>query len=620
MAYVGKVSIKSNFHMEHAIDYITKEEKALSLDEFKNSLNERLIHAQEVNTNSGERSTCINCSAQNTYKDFENMRKAFGQDKGVIAHHYYQSFQKDDNITPELAHQTGIELAKKMFPNFQVVISTHIDREHIHNHIIVNSCNIVSGMKWHSNKSSLKAIRKESDKLCLQNGLGVITKDSKYKGIDRTTYQLGLKGKSWKITLVHDLEKAVECCHSKDEFISFLNEHGYSVRYKDIHITITKNGEKKGIRVDTLAKQFGEKFKKENLERKMGYYSPPPTDIVKIYQTKTKSKTVPAKSNWEQFEQWYFRQNNYLPSTPTNIVRESYSVQLANFAGKSLFYSINIFDFVLRAMILLLSIRRRKVKAYKPVRYKKVQTLPIRRSSDYITFGNIKYQELTSIAGENYSVKVSLDKLLLLANQPILYSGLIDKNNNIVTITVKKKDKDLLVSLINLSDKQQQLDEQSAKISNKNTYQKLKEIAAQSNEKLSYLVITHEQAKILKNNYIEFACFEKGDKLNIAFLSEKADLIKKLIYPKQEQKTETSQQRNSRIYAQLKKNTAITGDKLKYKTRITKEQLSELNKSDIVFAYFTNSDDKSLYNIAFESKDEEKIKSALVNKNTKKLI
>ena len=152
---------------------------------------------------------------------------------------------------------------------------------------------------------------------------------------------------------------------------------------------------------------------------------------------------------------------------------------------------INIFDFVLRAMILLLSIRRRKVKAYKPVRYKKVQTLPIRRSSDYITFGNIKYQELTSIAGENYSVKVSLDKLLLLANQPILYSGLIDKNNNIVTITVKKKDKDLLVSLINLSDKQQQLDEQSAKISNKNTYQKLKEIAAQSNEKLSYLVITH---------------------------------------------------------------------------------------------------------------------------------
>ena len=606
--------------MEHAIDYITKEEKALGLDEFKKALNERLIHIQDVNTNSGEHSTCINCSSQNTYKDFENIRKAFGQDKGVIAHHYYQSFQKDDNMTPELAHQIGVELAKKMFPNFQVVVSTHIDREHIHNHIIVNSCNIVSGQKWHSNKSSLKAIRKESDKLCLQNGLGVITKDSKYKGIDRTTYQLGLNGKSWKIHLVRDLEKAVECCHSKDEFISFMNEHGYSVKYKDIHITITKDGEKKGIRVDTLAKQFGEKFKKENLERKMGYYSPLPTEIVKKYQPKPKTETAPIKSNWEQFEQWYFRKNNYLPSTPTNIVRNSRSVRLAQIAGKSLFYSRNIFDFVLRAMILLLSFRQRKVRTHKPVRYKKVQTLPIKRSSDYVTFGNIKYRELTSTAGENYSIKISLDKLLLIVNQPIFYSGIIDKNNNSVTITVKKKDKNFLASLINLSDKQQQLDEQSEKLANSQIYHELKETAKHNGEKLKYLIVTPEQAQILRDNFIRFAYFEKEDKLNIAFLPEKADLIKKLIYPEQQKKTETVQQRNSRIYAQLKKNAAVNSEKLKYRTKLTKKQIEQLNKSDAVFAFFVNSDDKSLYNIAFEQKDEEKIKSVLTNENTKKLI
>lgn len=605
--------------MEHAIDYITKEEKALSLDEFKKALNERLIHAQEVNTNSGERSTCINCSSQNTYKDFENMRKAFGQDKGVIAHHYYQSFQKDDDVTPELAHQIGIELSKKMFPNFQVVVSTHIDREHIHNHIIVNSCNIISGMKWYSNKSSLAAIRKESDKLCLQNGLGVITKDSKYKGIDRTTYQLGLKGKSWKISLVRDLEKAIKCCHSKDEFISFMNKRGYSVRYKDIHITITKNGEKKGIRVDTLAKQFGEKFKKENLERKMGYYSPPPTEIVKKYQTKPKTETVPTKSNWEQFEQWQFRQNNCLPSIPTNIVKDNNAVRFANIAGKSLFHSKSIVDFILRSMIILISLRRRKLKRQKYVRYKKVQTLPIRRSSDYITFGNIKYQELISTAGENYSIKVSLDKLLLIANQPVLYSARTDRKNSMVTITVKKKDKDFLADLIDLSDKSKQLDEQSEKLANSRIYHELKETAKQNGKKLRYLIVTPEQAQILRDNFIQFAYFEKEDKLNIAFLPEKTDLIKKLIYPEQQNKTETVQQHNSRIYAQLKKNAAINGEKLKYRTRLTKEQLSELNKSDIVFAYFPNSDDKSLYNIAFDPKDDEKIKSTLTNKNTKRL-
>ncbi len=241
------------------------------------------------------------------------------------------------------------------------------------------------------------------------------------------------------------------------------------------------------------------------------------------------------------------------------------------------------------------------------------------KHSDYITFGNIKYRELISAAGENYSVKVSLDKLLILANQPLLFSGKIDRINNSVTITVKKKDKAFLSEILDLQDKQQQLDEQSERISNRNTYQKLKEIAVQSNEKLSYLIVTQEQAKILRNNFIEFAYFEKGDKLNIAFLPEKTELIKKLIYPKQDKKTETPQQKNGRIYAQLKKNAALNGEKLKYRTRLTKEQLAELDKSDAAFAYFVNSDDKSLYNIAFESKDEEKIKSALATKNAPKL-
>ncbi len=619
MAHIGQVSIKSDIHMANAIGYITKEEKALKLDDFKQALGKHLMHVQDVNTNFGERSTCINCSSQNTYKDFENMRKAFDQDKGVIAHHYHQSFQKDDNVSYELAHQIGVELAKKMFPNFQVVVSTHIDREHVHNHIIVNSCNIVTGQKWHSNKKSLSEIRKESDKLCLANGLGIITKDSKYKGIDRTTYQLGLKGKSWKINLVRDIEKAVECCKSKDEFISFLNKKDYTVRYTERHITITKNGEKKGIRVDTLAKTFGEKFKKENLERKMGYF----TAIAPKPQKETNNITVPkkspkVKSNWEYYEQHIFKENNYLPSARNNIVREPRAVKFNHIAARSLFYSRNIFDFVLRAMILLLSIRRRKVIRHKPVRYKKVQTLPMKHS-DYITFGNIKYRELISAAGENYSVKVSLDKLLILANQPLLFSGKIDRINNSVTITVKKKDKAFLSEILDLQDKQQQLDEQSERISNRNTYQKLKEIAVQSNEKLSYLIVTQEQAKILRNNFIEFAYFEKGDKLNIAFLPEKTELIKKLIYPKQDKKTETPQQKNGRIYAQLKKNAALNGEKLKYRTRLTKEQLAELDKSDAAFAYFVNSDDKSLYNIAFESKDEEKIKSALATKNAPKL-
>lgn len=617
MAYIGKASIKCNVHMENAIGYIAKEEKAMPLNDMKKYLSERLNHIGQVNTASGERATFINCNAQNTFKEFENMRRAFNQDKGVIAHHYYQSFQKDDNVTPEQAHQIGVELAKKMFPNFQVAIATHIDREHIHNHIIVNSCNIVTGQKWYSNKRTLSDIRKESDRLCLANGLGVITKNNKYQGLDRTTYQLGLKGKSWKINLVHDLDVAVERCKSKEDFISFLRGKDYSVRYTDSHITITKNGEKKGIRVDTLARQFGDKYKKASLEKNMGYYTAPPQETLRPKQEKVVFHSS-GKSYWEHYEQHLFKERHYLPSKPNNVVRDYEAERLVSYAERQLMYSRNIFEFIIKALVLLsLKAQRRKKNVY-PVRYKRVQQLPVK---PYITYGNISYRELRETSGDTYTIKVSMEKLLHLVNQPILYSAKINRDNsNSVTITVKEKDKDFLAELLKLKDKTKQLSEQSERINNQNTYRELKEAAAQSGTKLQYLMINEEQKKILEDNYIQFAFFDKDDKINIAFLPDKAELIKKLIYPKQEKKvTETPQQKNNRIYAQLKRTAALNGEKLRFKAKLTKQQLEALSKTDVTFAYFVNNDDKSLYNIAYDKSNESKVKDTLAALNNQKL-
>ena len=373
MAYIAQVSIRGAGHIGHAIDYIEKEEKALKLETLKKELAVNLQHMQNIEITSGERKTCLNCSETDTLNEFELMRIAFNQDKGVIAHHYYQSFQKDDNITPEQAHKIGIELAERMFNNYQVVIATHIDRDHIHNHIIVNSCNIITGQKWHSNKRSLNEIRKESDKLCLQNGLGIIEKQSKYRGIDRTTYQLGIKGESWKVNLVRDLEQAISVCKSKNEFISFMTDKDYTVKYMNRHITITKNGEKKGIRVDTLAKQFGMKYTKDNLEKNMGYYvKPSETEIV---QKKT-NKTNTTKSNWEFYEQWLFNKNKYCKSDKDNIVRDKMTVKLISAAEKS--HKPNLFEFVVRAFLLLLGIKYRKRRAFRTVRSRRSKQIYFR--------------------------------------------------------------------------------------------------------------------------------------------------------------------------------------------------------------------------------------------------
>lgn len=79
----------------------------------------------------------LNCSGSNsnTLDQFRLLRLAFNQNKGIIAHHFIQSFAPNDNVTPETAHRFGVEYAKLCFPNYQVVVSTHVDKEHLHNHI-----------------------------------------------------------------------------------------------------------------------------------------------------------------------------------------------------------------------------------------------------------------------------------------------------------------------------------------------------------------------------------------------------------------------------------------------------------------------------------------------------
>ena len=250
MAIVKSIdnSIKSGGAVSKAIDYITNPDKT-SLVTFENC---------GGNTNE-------------ITADFENMRVAFNQNQGRLAHHYVQSFSPDDNVTAEQAHEIALEFIRKVAPDYQVIVATHADTEKIHNHFIINSCNTKTGKKWHDNKTTLNMMRAESDKLCVKNNLSVIKYERfEIRAVDQTTYQLSMQGKSWKSQLVNDLDAARSACRSKLDFIDFLNKRGYDVRYTDSHITFKPKSQAKGIRADTLARQFGEKYTKTNLEKSMG--------------------------------------------------------------------------------------------------------------------------------------------------------------------------------------------------------------------------------------------------------------------------------------------------------------------------------------------------------------
>ena len=117
----------------------------------------------------------VNCSPSTARDEMIAVKKRFGKEDGTVAYHGYQSFAPGE-ATPELAHEIGLALAKKLWgEKYQVLVATHLDREnHLHNHFVVNTVSFVDGIKYHRTEQDYFDMQRESDRLCREYGLSVI--------------------------------------------------------------------------------------------------------------------------------------------------------------------------------------------------------------------------------------------------------------------------------------------------------------------------------------------------------------------------------------------------------------------------------------------------------------
>ena len=216
----------------------------------------------------------INCNPLFAKDEFLATKALYKKSDGVMFYHYVQSFAEDDNLTPEDAHQIGLEFAEKAWPGFEVVVATHTDTHCIHNHFVLNSVNSETGYKYRTNKKHLEELRKISDGICLEHGLSIIepSEDKKTSGLGNREYQSAKKGESWKFRLRSTIRAAMEKCGTKEAFINYMKAAGYEVRwndqYKNIKYTCTKekkhkNGKYPEVNDDKLS---DEKYLKENME------------------------------------------------------------------------------------------------------------------------------------------------------------------------------------------------------------------------------------------------------------------------------------------------------------------------------------------------------------------
>lgn len=179
------------------------------------------------------------------------------QGKGSVkAIHYIQSFDPKDNISPELAHQIARTFARKAFgDNCQVVIATHVDKQHIHSHIIINAYGI-DGRKFNDNQTTLKEIREHSDRVCLAFGIKPIdTERGTGRGIDYNEWEHKRRGTSWKQKIRLEIDGLILKVKNVDELLAELEMLDYTIQ-RGKYISVKAPEQQRAVRLKTLGEDY----------------------------------------------------------------------------------------------------------------------------------------------------------------------------------------------------------------------------------------------------------------------------------------------------------------------------------------------------------------------------
>ena len=212
-----------------------------------------------------------NCVPELANESFLATQKIFGHEPdGIRFYHFVQSFKIGEDISPQEANEIGMELAK-IFGNREVIVATHIDKDHLHNHIVVCAYNLESGLKLHYNKYFLSDLRQKSDEICRAHGLNILKKynpNVKSQRLGPKEYRAALNGNSWKMALRSTIDFCMTRAGSKEEFQRLMKKYGYAMvwtpeRKYITYICPTQDGKERKVRDIKLN---DEKYLKENME------------------------------------------------------------------------------------------------------------------------------------------------------------------------------------------------------------------------------------------------------------------------------------------------------------------------------------------------------------------
>lgn len=259
--------------LDHVIDYATNEEKTrkksngYGMDRF-DSIRQVMTYA--TNPDKTEKqfyTTGINCEVKDSVKQMQLVKMIYGKENGILAFHAYQSFNEGE-VTPEIAHEIGVKLANEMWGDrFQVVVSTHLNTEHFHNHFVINSVSFKDGKKYYSNLTNTALLRKTSDEICEEYGLSVLTEKTCKSGINfENFYKKSMRDSDYYKFAKKDIDYAIKRSYTLKQFQQMLVSMGYNYCYRADKLSVRREPNKRNIRIE---RAFGEEYSLENIKRRI---------------------------------------------------------------------------------------------------------------------------------------------------------------------------------------------------------------------------------------------------------------------------------------------------------------------------------------------------------------
>lgn len=211
--------------------------------------------------------TTLNCFKETAKEEMKITKEQYGKSDGIQAFHLVQSF-KENEVSPEVAHEIGVRLAEEIFgERFEVVVSTHLNTKCYHNHFIINSVSRLDGMKYYDTHESYARIREVSDELCKEYNLSVLREKITNKtNISYANFQKKYQNTPYYKMTKADIDKAIRQAYTYEDFEDILTKMGYTLTYRANKLSVCAENYKRNIRIE---RAFGKEYTIDRIEKRI---------------------------------------------------------------------------------------------------------------------------------------------------------------------------------------------------------------------------------------------------------------------------------------------------------------------------------------------------------------